>query len=67
MDATHLAISDGTDFDERQINHNFDYDSEAYGEVVAWCKAMLQSDCVGFICDDELRTLQKRAESSRTK
>lgn len=37
------------------------------GEVVAWCKAMLQSDCVGFICDDELRTLQKRAESARSK
>ena len=31
--ATHLAIADATDFDERQINRNFDYDDEAYGEV----------------------------------
>jgi hypothetical protein len=31
--ATHLAIADATDFDERQINRNFDYDYDAYGEV----------------------------------
>ena len=31
--ATRLAIADATDFDERQINRNFDYDSQAYGEV----------------------------------
>lgn len=37
------------------------------GEVIAWCKAMLQSDRVGFIWDDELRALRKRAESARSK
>jgi hypothetical protein len=31
--ATRLAIADATDFDERQINGNFDYDDEAYSEV----------------------------------
>lgn len=31
--ATRQAIADATDFDEREINHNFDYDSEAYNEV----------------------------------
>src|SRR3954468_20155677 len=31
--ATRQAIADATDFDEREINRNFDYDSEAYGEV----------------------------------
>jgi hypothetical protein len=31
--ATHQAITDATDFDERQINRNFDYDYEAYAEV----------------------------------
>ena len=31
--ATRQAIADATDFDERDINHNFAYDSEAYGEV----------------------------------
>lgn len=31
--ATRHAIADATDFDERDINRNFDYDYEAYGEV----------------------------------
>ncbi len=31
--ATQQAIADSTDFDERRINHNFDYDFEAYDEV----------------------------------
>jgi hypothetical protein len=30
---TRQAIADATDFDERDINRNFDYDYEAYGEV----------------------------------
>ena len=31
--ATRQAIADATDFDERDINRNFDYDYEAYEEV----------------------------------
>jgi len=31
--ATRQAIADATDFDEREINHNFDYDYQAYAEV----------------------------------
>jgi hypothetical protein len=31
--ATRQAISDATDFDERDINRNFDYDYAAYSEV----------------------------------
>ncbi|MCA9122734.1 MAG: hypothetical protein H6822_15430 [Planctomycetaceae bacterium] len=31
--ATRVAIADATDFDEREINYNFDYDDEAYGTV----------------------------------
>jgi hypothetical protein len=31
--ATRRAIADATHFDKRDINHNFAYDSEAYGEV----------------------------------
>jgi uncharacterized Zn finger protein len=31
--ATRQAIADATDFDERDMNSNFDYDHEAYGEV----------------------------------
>ncbi len=31
--ATRQAIADATDFDEREINYNFDYDYEAYEQV----------------------------------
>ena len=31
--ATRQAIADATDFDDRDINRNFDYDDEAYREV----------------------------------
>src|SRR5437870_5139877 len=31
--ATRQAIADATDFDERDINRNFDYDYQAYEEV----------------------------------
>jgi uncharacterized Zn finger protein len=31
--ATRQAIDDATDFDEREINYNFDYNDEAYREV----------------------------------
>jgi uncharacterized Zn finger protein len=31
--ASRQAIADATDFDERDINRNFDYDYDAYGEV----------------------------------
>jgi hypothetical protein len=31
--ATRQAIADATNFDEREINRNFDYDNEAYREV----------------------------------
>ena len=125
--ATRQAIADATDFDERDINRNFDYDYEAYAEVkrnlsrlidlgelrlamelslelmkqgsyqvemsdeglmthdieeciqvvvaalkkgdlpaeeiVAWCKAMLKSDRVGFIYDRELEELRKHFEA----
>ncbi|MEO8497235.1 MAG: hypothetical protein ABI614_19355 [Planctomycetota bacterium] len=33
MSATRQAIADATAFDERRINHNFDYDSQAYGSI----------------------------------
>ena len=33
VSATRQAIADATAFDEREINRNFDYDSEAYSEV----------------------------------
>jgi uncharacterized Zn finger protein len=128
--ATRQAIADATDFDERDINRNFDYDYGAYEAVkrnltrlvklgqlqlamglslelmdqgshqvemsgeglmtddieeclsvvmkalkqsdlptedkIAWCKEMVQRDCVGFICDQELQVLQRHFEASRS-
>lgn len=31
-------------------------------EVIAWCDAMLKRDRVGFICDQQLRTLRQQLE-----
>jgi hypothetical protein len=120
--ATRQAIADATDFDERDINRNFDYDYQAYeavkrnlsqlvnlghlrlamelslelmkegsaqvemsdeglmaddieeclevvikalnkgglpaSEMLAWCKNMLKSDRMGFICTETLQKLQ---------
>ena len=41
--ATRRAITDATDFDERDINHNFDYDHRAYTEVYRNFKRLVQS------------------------
>jgi len=125
---TRQAIADATDFDEREINYNFDYDYAAYDEVkrnlgrlidlgqlrlamelslelmeqgsyqvemsdeglmtddveeclqvvvkalgksdlppadiVAWCKAIVKRDRVGFIYDQELQALRDQYEAS---
>jgi transposase len=34
-------------------------------EVIAWCKAMLKSDRVGFICNEELRSLQNHFQAQQ--
>lgn len=40
---TRQAISDATDFDEREINRNFDYDYDAYGEVERNLSRLIES------------------------
>lgn len=125
---TQQAIVDATDFDERNINDNFDYDYQAYstiernfgrlinmgylheamalslelmkqgsyqvemsdeglmtddieaclkvvigalkksklppGDIIEWCVALSKKDRVGFICDKEIKDLQKQLKSS---
>lgn len=41
--ATRQAIADATDFDERQINYNFDYDYKAYAEVKRNLKSLVDA------------------------
>jgi hypothetical protein len=33
----------------------------------AWCSAMIKSDRVGFICDQELQALRRRFKKSRSR
>jgi len=35
-------------------------------ELIAWCAKMLKADRVGFICDQELRTLRQQFEAPRS-
>jgi len=42
--ATRQAIANATDFDDRDMNHNFDYDDEAYDEVQRNLKRLLDLD-----------------------
>lgn len=43
--ATRQAIADATDFDERQINYNFDYDYQAYDTVKRNLKRLVKEQC----------------------
>lgn len=43
--ATRQAISDATDFDEREINYNFDYDYQAYETVQRNLKRLVDLGC----------------------
>jgi hypothetical protein len=35
-------------------------------EIAAWCMKMLAGDCVGFICDKELKALRHQFEAARS-
>lgn len=42
-DRTVAAIARATDFDERVVNHNFDYDSDAYQQVKKYFRQMVKN------------------------
>jgi hypothetical protein len=44
--ATRVAIADATDFDEREINYNFDYDYQAYSTVKRNLARLIESGCL---------------------
>ena len=44
--ATRLAIADATDFDMREINHNFDYDFQAYQTVQRNLARLIELGCL---------------------
>jgi hypothetical protein len=43
--STRQAIADATDFDEREINYNFDYDYQAYSTVQKNLKRLVSQGC----------------------
>jgi len=127
--ATRHAIAQATDYDDRSINYNFDYDDAAYDEVkrnlaylvslgqlrramelslelmkagsrqvamsdeglmsddieecleavlkalrtselpisekLDWCEKMIHADRVGFICDEELKSLRSQFKAKK--
>ena len=59
--------------DDRRILRRLDeqFDLEALSksdlpadEVAAWCAHMLAGDSVGFVCDEELKSLRQQFEAS---
>ena len=65
--ATRRAIADATDFDERDINHNFDYDDAAYERSETQSEPLGRSGATSagdgaFAGVDETRKLSGRNE-----
>ena len=65
--ATRQAIADATDFDERDINRNFDYDYAAYEEVKRNLSRLVELGQIAagdgaFAGVDEARKLSGRNE-----
>ena len=57
--ATHHAIADATDFDERQINRNFDFDYEAYSEVKRNLARLIDSGQLRLAMDLSLELMKQ--------
>ncbi len=65
--STKQAIADATDFDEREINHNFDYDYQAYTTVQKNLKRLIAQGCFQKVMDLSIELMSQgsyQAESS---
>jgi hypothetical protein len=58
INATGLAICDATDFDERQINYNFDYDWRAYEAVQRNFELLVKAGHLQAAMDLSLRLMK---------
>ena len=56
--ATGLAISEATDFDERLIGRNFDYDYEAYGTVRKNFRRLIEAGQLPVVMDLALELMK---------
>ena len=57
--ATRQAIADATDFDERDANHNFDYDYDAYIEVRRNLSRLLDQDQLTSVMELALELMEE--------
>ena len=58
-ESTRLAISDATDFDERQINRNFDYDYGAYEAIERNFKKLIDAGNLSVAMDLSLELMKE--------
>lgn len=56
--ATRMAISEATDFDERLINQNFDYDYEAYATVKENFRRLIEAGQLPVVMDLALELMK---------
>lgn len=56
--ATRQAIAEATDFDEREVNRNFDYDYEAYSEVERNLTRLIESGQLRLAMDLALELMK---------
>jgi hypothetical protein len=57
--ATRQAIADATDFDDREINYNFDYDYEAYAEVKRNLSRLIDEEHLGQAMELSLELMKE--------
>ncbi len=60
--ATHQAIAEATDFDEREINRNFDYDDDAYQEVKRNLGRLIDSEQLRLAMQLSLELMKQGSE-----
>lgn len=57
--ATRQAIADATNFDERDVNRNFSYDYEAYGEIKRNLSRLIELGELPLVMDLSLELMQQ--------
>lgn len=57
--ATRQAIADATDFDERDVNRNFDYDYDAYEEIKRNLACLIESGQLRLAMDLSLELMKQ--------
>ena len=55
---TQCAIADATDYDERQINHNFDYDDRAYETIQRNFRSLIEAGRIEDVLELSLELMR---------